>query len=160
HGEHVAVISYLEMDGVGLPRGKSRACERVGNRLADVWEQHVRTMDAENRLDVRQWHAFDPEYASLRRLDQEQRFVAGLGSHGDGQHALEDALLYLLAAAAQADLNLRRWRFLERERLRRTRVFERQVLDVDLLDLQRRSGGNLRFGHADSWLKSGGRRNH
>ncbi len=45
------------------------------------------------------------EKPGLRRLDQEQRLVAGLRGHRDREHALVDVLLDLLAARAQADLD-------------------------------------------------------
>src|SRR5215510_1257341 len=87
------------------------------------------------------------EDARLRGLDEEQRLALDPRGHGDGKHALEDPLGDLLAAAAQAYFDLRL--ALQRERLRGARILEGEILDVDTLDGQRRTGGSLRLGHAN-----------
>ena len=97
--------------------------------------------------------AANAEHPRLRHFDEEQRLVGDLRGDGDREHTLVDVLVDLLGARAQADFDLRR--FGELERLGRTGVFERQILDVDLLDRQLDGleavalcgRGGERFGH-------------
>ena len=130
---------------------ETRAGYGIGDRFPRVRKQHVRAVNGQHRLDLGERYPADPEYAGLRRFDQEQRLVAVLRRDRDREHAFEHGLLDLLAAAAQTDFDL--GRFLGRERLRRSRVFEREVLEVDLFDSQRRSAGSLLVSHALSSCK-------
>ena len=109
-------------------------------------------MDRQDRLKLVGAHAADAENSGLRRFNQKYRLVAGARGDRQREHAFVHVLVDLLAARAKADLDLRRFRHLER--LRRTGVLERQILDVDLLDreLHKRTGiarrwRALGFGH-------------
>ena len=50
---------------------------------------------------------WNPEQAGLCSFHQEQRLVAGLRGHRDGQYALENIGFDLFPASAQTDLDVR-----------------------------------------------------
>jgi hypothetical protein len=87
--------------------GGTRARHGVGERLADVGKEDGRAVDRDDLLQMLGRNAADSEKARLRRLDEEQRLVADLRRQRDGQHRFVDVRLDLLAARAEADLDLR-----------------------------------------------------
>ena len=135
HLRELLLVEHLEIDRHEMDRRKAGARHRVGERLADVREEHGRAVDRDDLLQMLGGHAADREESRLRRLDQEQRLVADLRRQRHRQHAFVDVGLDLLAARAKADFDLRL--LLVQERLRRAGVLEREVLEVDLVDAER-----------------------
>ena len=137
-----------------MDRRKAGARHRIGQRLADVREEHRRAVDRDDLLQMLGRHAADREEPGLRRLDEEERLVGDLRRQRHRQHALVDVGLDLLAARAKAHLDLRL--LLVQERLRRAGALEREVLEIDLVDAERGALGTaallLRVGHdVDPW---------
>ena len=89
-------------------------------------------MNRQHRLKLVRRHAANREHAGLRGFDEEHRLVVRARGDRERQHAFVNVGRNLLAARAEADLDLRRVG--ELEALRRTGVFERKILDVNLLD--------------------------
>jgi hypothetical protein len=113
----------------------NRSRHRVGERFANVGEQHGRAVDGNQRLQPVRRDPADREDAGLGCFDEEERLVADLRREGHREDALVDVRLDLFAARAQPDLDLRL--LLREERLGGSRAFEREVLDVDLVDGER-----------------------
>jgi len=126
------LVENFEVDGCEVHGRKSRPADGVRQRLPQIRKKDGGTVDREHGLKLFGRQPADGEHAGLRRFDQEQRLVTHFGRQRDSQYTFIHVGLDLLATRAQANLDLRL--FLSRKRLRRTRVLERKILDVDPVD--------------------------
>src|SRR5260370_39379179 len=63
------LIQELEIDRIEVDGRKTRPRDRVGDGLPDIGKQHIRTMDAHDRLNIGHRDAPNLEHAALSRLD-------------------------------------------------------------------------------------------
>ena len=139
----------LEVDFRQQHRREAGTGADVGDDRAQVRVDDARAGDADDRLQLVFGDVADLEDAALLGLDQEQRLVVDLGRDGRGDGDFVDAVGDRRGAQAEVDLDLR-LALLEQD-LRRVGLLERQILQVDALDLEHR--GLVVVGHGGLGLE-------
>ena len=124
----------LEVDFGQVHRREAAALDHVGHVAAQVGVDDLRAGDAEDRAHLVFRQVADLEDAGLLGLDQEHGPVLDLGLHGGRDGDLEDAVGHRLGIDAELDVD--GGLLLLQQDGRRIGLFERQVLQVDALDLE------------------------
>ena len=137
----------LEVDLGEQDRREARARAHVGDDRAQVRIEDLRAHHADHALHLFVRQVADLEDAGLLGLDQEQRAVLDLGRHGGGDADLVDAFVDVLGRQRQVDVDLRL--LLLEQDLRRVGLLQRQVLQVQALDLEH--GVRVGFGHGEGF---------
>src|SRR6185369_3860548 len=130
------LVHRLEVELREHDRRKAGARADVGDDRAQVRIDRVRADDAERLLQLLVADVLDLEDAALLRLDEKERLVVELGRHRRRQRHFAHRLGDRLGADAEVDLDLRL--ALLEEDLRRVRLLERKVLEIDALNVERR----------------------
>src|SRR5450830_470614 len=101
---------------------------------AQVWIHDVRAADAQQWIQLFCRNVASFEDTSLLAFYQERDFVFDFGGDGDGHGRFEDTVSQWLGADVQRDFD--GWGFLFQEDAWRVRLFQRQIFQVDALDLE------------------------
>src|SRR6202165_1617795 len=127
-------VERLEGDRAEQHRREAAARDEVRDGLAQVREQDRRARHPEEWVELLGWHVAHREDARLYRLGEEDRLV--VAARGDGRRdrhlVIDVGELRRRGVDLYFDLRLH----LRHERLGCVRNLEREILDVDLLDLE------------------------
>ncbi len=126
--------SASEIDFCQVDRRETGAGDHIGDVGAQVRIDDVRATDAQQRIQLLGRNVAHFEDAGLLAFDQERDLVLDLGGHGDGDGGFEDAIGQRFGA--DVDRHFDRRRILFQEDRRGVRLLQRQVFQVDALDLE------------------------
>ncbi|CAM2148074.1 hypothetical protein PT2222_10387 [Paraburkholderia tropica] len=130
------LVERLEVDLGEVDRREARTRDRVGDVRAQIREQDGRASDADERIDLFRRDVADVENAGLLGFDQERNLVLDLGGDRAGDEDLEHR--FREAFGLDVDFHFNRRHVLLKEDGRRVRLLERQVLEVNALDVEER----------------------
>src|SRR5436305_10964649 len=127
-------VERFEVERRENHRRKAAARNHVGNGFAQVGIDERRAGDAEERPELLRLRDAQLEDAGLPGFGEEERALADGGRHRGGHRYFVVALAEIVRAGI--DLHLELGLHLLEEDLRRMRDLEREVLHIDLLDLE------------------------
>ena len=133
-GLHALLVKHFKIYFGQMNRRKSGPCDRVRDIGAQVRVNDVRAADAEQRIKLFLRDVTRLENAGLLALDQERNLVLDFGGDGNGDGRFEDP--FRQGLGADIDRNFDRRRILLEENTWRIRLLQRQVLQIDALDLE------------------------
>jgi len=147
---HVLPVQPDEIDGVEHQGREATVADGVGDDFPRKWEQETWAFDQEHRRELLLGDVEQSEHAAIDQLETEHDLAGVLGLALDRNRHLEIIVADLVGADIDLDVDLRRLG-LRRQRARRVRILERQVLGIlrQHIELRRRALGRgaVAIGH-------------
>src|SRR5262245_45306296 len=131
------LIERDEIDRIEQERGEAAVADGVGDDLAREREQEARALDHDERLQRLRRHVLHPEYPGEGQLERKQHRAGAVRLAFELERDLVVGLGELLDDHVDLDIDRRRL-VGRRQRARRVRILERQILDVLAEDVELR----------------------